>query len=248
VSFLPIPRLHPDFPAQFPPAADALDEPNGLLAWGGDLSSERLRAAYRLGIFPWYSQGQPPLWWSPDPRAVFDSDRIRLPRRFRRLLRRSGWVVRADTCFDDVVGACARAPRPGQDGTWILPAMREAYGRLHRLGHAHSIEVFDGECLVGGLYGVASGEMFSAESMFSGQSGGSKVALAALGHWLSVWGWPLVDAQIANPHLLSLGAYELPRRAYLAHLAALADRPGRPGSWAGLAPLAAESLADVSAG
>lgn len=245
MAFLPIPALDPEQPAWFPPVAGAMADPNGLLAWGGDLSPERLRAAYARGIFPWYSPGQPPLWWCPDPRAVFKSGGIRLSGRFRRRLRSSRWIVRADTCFDAVVEACALAPRPGQDGTWILPAMREAYGRLHRLGHAHSIEVFDGERLVGGLYGVASGEMFSAESMFSGESGGSKVALAALGHWLADWGWPLVDAQIINPHLQSLGAFELPRGDYLAQLAALAARPGRPGSWSGLAPLAAASLAAV---
>ena len=248
MSFLPIPRLHPDYPDAFPPAAQALDEPNGLLAWGGDLSPERLRAAYRQGIFPWFSEGQPPLWWSPDPRAVFDSHGIRLSGRFRRQLRKSRWTVRADSCFDAVVEACARAPRPGQDGTWILPAMRVAYGWLHRLGHAHSIEVFDDDRLVGGLYGVASGAMFSAESMFSGVSGGSKVALAALGHWLSDWGWPLVDAQINNPHLVSLGAYEMSRADYLARLADLAGRPGRPGSWSALPPLAAATLAGVSGG
>lgn len=228
--------------------SQALDDPNGLLAWGGDLSPERLLAAYRLGIFPWSSEDQPLLWWSPDPRAVFASDGIRLSGRFRRQLRRSRWQVRADTCFDAVVEACALAPRPGQDGTWILPAMREAYGRLHRLGHAHSIEVFDGDQLVGGLYGVASGEMFSAESMFSGDSGGSKVALAALGHWLSDWGWPLVDAQISTPHLVSLGAYEMPRAEYLARLADLAGRPDRPGNWSALPSLAAATLAGVSGG
>ncbi|KFL37990.1 leucyl/phenylalanyl-tRNA--protein transferase [Arenimonas donghaensis] len=245
MAFLPIPPLDPEQPAWFPPASQALADPNGLLAWGGDLSPERLRAAYARGIFPWYSPGQPPLWWCPDPRAVFDTRRIHLSSRFRRRLRSSNWIVRADTCFDAVVQACASAPRPGQDGTWILPAMREAYGELHRLGHAHSIEVFDGDRLVGGLYGVASGEMFSAESMFSADPGGSKVALAALGHWLAGWGWPLVDAQITNPHLVSLGAQAISRGHYLARLKVLAAAAGRPGSWSGLAALPAASLAPV---
>jgi leucyl/phenylalanyl-tRNA--protein transferase len=246
VSYLPIPSLPADCPEDFPPAARALAEPNGLLAWGGDLSPERLLAAYARGIFPWYSEGQPLLWWCPDPRAVFDTGAIRLSSRFRRDLRRSAWVVRTDTCFDAVVAACARAPRPGQDGTWITPAMRAAYGRLHQLGHAHSIEVFEGPHLVGGLYGVAVGRAFSAESMFSARSGGSKVALAALGHWLAAWGWPWIDAQVANPHLLGLGARELPREAFLARWSDLAAAPGRPGPWRE-APLPVARLADVSA-
>ena len=246
MSFLPIPPLPADRPDAFPPAAQALDEPSGLLAWGGDLSPARLVAAYSRGIFPWYSEGQPLLWWCPDPRTVFDTGAIRLSSRFRRELKRSTWVVRTDTCFDAVVAACAKAPRPGQDGTWITPAMRAAYGRLHQLGHAHSIEVFEGPRLVGGLYGVAVGRAFSAESMFSADSGGSKVALAALGHWLSAWGWPWIDAQVANPHLLSLGAREIDREVFLARWAGLAASPGRPGPWREPA-LPAARLAGVSA-
>ena len=247
MSYLPIPCLPADDPGAFPPGERALDEPNGLLAWGGDLAPARLVAAYSRGIFPWYSAGQPILWWCPDPRAVFDADGIRPGRRFLRWLRRCPWQVRADTCFDRVVAACATAPRPGQDGTWILPAMRRAYGELHRAGHAHSIEVFDGERLVGGLYGVAVGRAFSAESMFSAESGGSKVALMALGHWLSAWGWPWIDAQIANPHLSGLGAREIARADFLSRWQALATLPGRPGPWQDLPPLAAATLADVSA-
>src|SRR4030095_2620188 len=163
---------------EFPPTSRALRRPNGLLAAGGDLSVKRLVQAYRKGIFPWYSRGQPILWWSPDPRMVFRSDRVRLSSRFRRELRRLPWKVRADTAFDEVLEACARLPRPGQRGTWITPAMRTAYRELHRLGHAHSVEVFDGGRLVGGIYGVAVGRMFFGESMFSGESGGHKVARA----------------------------------------------------------------------
>ena len=204
--------------------------PEGLLAIGGDLAPPRLLAAYRQGIFPWYSAGQPILWWSPDPRMVFRSDGVHLSSRFRRSLRASTWCVRADTCFDTVVDACA-APRAGQRGTWITPAMRRAYGALHRLGHAHSVEVFDGEGLVGGLYGVSVGTLFCAESMFSGESGGSKVALAALAHRLREWGWPLIDAQVENEHLASLGGQPMPRSEFLAQVSVLSQRPHLPGAW-----------------
>ena len=227
-------RLDDDSVA-FPSPEDALDEPNGLLAVGGDLSPARLLSAYRHGIFPWYSDGQPILWWSPDPRMVFRTDGVRLSSRFRRDLRRSDWVVRADTAFAAVVDACARIRRPGQRGTWITPAMRRAYGALHRLGHAHSIEVFDasapGPRLVGGLYGVALGNAFFAESMFSAESGGSKVALAALARRLHGWGWPLIDAQVENDHLVSLGAEALPRREFLAQVSRLVAAPDPPGPW-----------------
>src|SRR5690606_29028750 len=167
----------PDAP--FPPAALALREPDGLLAVGGDLSPRRLLNAYRGGIFPWYSDGQPILWWSPDPRLVFRTDAVRLSSRFRRSLRRCDWRVRADTDFAAVIAACADSPRLGQSGTWITASMRAAYLRLHQLGHAHSIEVWDRQGrLAGGLYGVAVGRMFFGENMFSAYSGGSKVALA----------------------------------------------------------------------
>ena len=216
--------------AGFPPADQALREPDGLLAVGGDLSPARLLDAYRHGIFPWYSEGQPILWWSPDPRMVFRTDRLHLSRRFRRTLRGSAWTVRADSAFDAVVRACA-APRTGQEGTWITPAMRAAYGALHRLGHAHSVEAFDGETLVGGLYGVAVGRMFFAESMFSGRPGGSKVALAALAQRLREWGWPLFDAQLVNPHLLRLGGEAWSRARFLAAVAHQADLPAAAGPW-----------------
>jgi leucyl/phenylalanyl-tRNA--protein transferase len=233
MSRLPIPRLGADPGAPFPPAQRALAEPDGLLAFGGDLSPTRLLNAYRAGIFPWYSAGQPILWWSPDPRLVFRTDAVRLSRRFRRALRASTWSVRADTAFEQVLIACATSPRAGQDGTWITPEMARAYAALHRLGHAHSVEVFDGARLVGGIYGVAIGRMFFGESMFSGESGGSKVALAALAARLDDWGWPLLDAQVENPHLLTLGAERMPRAGFLAAIAALVGEPGRPGAWTG---------------
>lgn len=217
--------------APFPEPRSALREPDGLLAMGGDLSPARLLNAYRHGIFPWFSHGGPILWWSPDPRSVFRTDGVRLSSRFRRSLRQSPWQVRADTAFPDVIAACARTPRPGQRGTWITPGMRIAYIDLHRLGHAHSIEVFHGERLVGGIYGVAIGRMFFGESMFSTESGGSKVALAALAHRLHEWGWPLIDAQVENAHLASLGAESWPRPDFLKHVAALTAHTGPPGPW-----------------
>lgn len=239
--------LPPDPHAPFPPADSAMRDPDGLLAIGGDLSLPRLLNAYRHGIFPWFSAGQPPLWWSPDPRTVFATDGVRLSSRFRRALRGSAWEVRADTAFEQVIGACAKAPRPGQHGTWITSGMRQAYIDLHRAGHAHSVEVFDGDTLVGGIYGVAIGRMFFGESMFSGRSGGSKVALAALARRLHAWGWPLVDAQVENAHLRRLGAVLMPRETFLAEVARLVDLPSPAGRWTerfGL--LAASALAQPS--
>ena len=159
--------LSPDPEAPFPPATQALRVPDGLLAVGGDLSPTRLLNAYRNGIVPWFSQGQPILWWTPDPRMVFRTSKPLLSRRFRRSLRSSTWLVRADTAFDQVIDACASLPRPGQDGTWITQDMVAAYRELHRLGHAHSVEVFKDDQLVGGIYGVAIGKLFCGESMFA---------------------------------------------------------------------------------
>ena len=241
--------LSPDPGAPFPPAEAALRQPDGLLAIGGDLSPQRLLNAYRHGIFPWYSEGQPILWWAPDPRMVFRTDGVRLSSRFRRGLRHSTWQVRADTAFAEVMAACAGTPRPGQDGTWITDAMQAAYLELHRLGHAHSVEVFDQDRLVGGLYGVAIGRMFFGESMYSGESGGSKIALAALAHRLLEWGWPLIDAQVENPHLLSLGAESWPRPKFLEQVADLTGLAEPMGSWtARFGALEASALAEARPG
>lgn len=228
---LRLPLLPGNPEAGFPDPELALREPDGLLASGGDLSPPRLLAAYRRGIFPWYGEGQPILWWSPDPRTVFRTGGVHLSSRFRRGLRRSGWVARADTAFAQVIDACACAPRPGQSGTWITAAMRDAYVELHRLGHAHSVEVFDGERLVGGVYGVAVGRMFFGESMFSAASGGSKMALAALAHRLHEWDWPLIDAQVENAHLLTLGAELWPRRRFLQSVESLVGMDEPAGAW-----------------
>ena len=218
---------------RFPP--QSLAQPSGLLAIGGDLSAPRLLAAYARGIFPWYSQGEPLLWWAPDPRCVFEAARTRPQRRFARTLRGLSWTLSADRAFDRVIAACA-APRAGQHGTWITPAMRRAYLRLHRLGHAHSLEVWDGAQLVGGLYGVASGGMFSGESMFSARSGGSRVALYAACRALAAWGMPLLDAQVANAHTLALGAIEMPRAEFVDALTALAALHA-PADWDAALPL-----------
>ena len=241
--------LATDPSAPFPAAENALREPDGLLAIGGDLSPQRLLNAYRNGIFPWFSDGQPILWWTPDPRMLFRTDGVRLSSRFRRSLRHNSWQVRADTAFADVVAACATSPRPGQDGTWITRDMQDAYLELHRLGHAHSVEVFDEERLVGGIYGVAIGRMFFGESMFSAKSGGSKIALAALAYQLQQWGWPLIDAQVENPHLLTLGAETWPRREFLRQVAELTNLQEEPGNWTlRFGALPASGLADISSG
>jgi len=215
----------------FPPVDSALAEPDGLLAAGGDLSPQRLLDAYRHGIFPWFSEGQPILWWSPSLRTVFDTAHVHMPRRLARWLRQCDWSIHADTAFADVMRACA-APRRHEHGTWITDDMLAAYVRLHELGHAHSIEVRDAEGrLAGGIYGVALGRMFCGESMFSASTNGSKVALLALCRALDEWGFPLLDAQVASDHLFTLGAREMPRDVFCTDVAALAAQPGRVGSW-----------------
>lgn len=235
--------LAPRPDAPFPPAETALREPDGLLAIGGDLTPVRLLNAYAGGIFPWFSAGQPLLWWSPDPRMVFRTEGVHLSSRFRRTLRGSDWTIRADTRFAQVIDACAASPRPGQDGTWITDDMRAAYLQLHQMGHAHSVEVLEGDRLVGGIYGVAIGRMFFGESMFSSASGGSKVALAALAHRLAAWGWPLIDAQVENDHLLRMGAEHWPRQRFLAQVRELVRQAAPTGSWtARFGALAAASL------
>jgi leucyl/phenylalanyl-tRNA--protein transferase len=215
-----LPVLDPDTHS-FPDPASALRRPNGLLAMGGDLSPERLLAAYRRGVFPWFSSGEPILWWSPDPRLVLCPDAFRLTRSLRKRVRATGWRISCDSAFLPVIHACAHAPRPGQDGTWIVPEMIAAYLRLHRLGVAHSIEVWDGTRLIGGLYGLAIGRMYFGESMFSAQPDASKAALWALSARLSSWGWPLIDCQQESAHLLSLGAESMPRCEFMAKVTEL---------------------------
>ena len=208
-------------PDAFPDPELALDQPNGLLAAGGDLGPHRLVCAYRRGIFPWFSEGQPILWWSPDPRAVLWPDALRISRTLRRMLRRETFTITADTAFDRVVLECA-APRAGQEGTWITRGMAAAYGRLHRAGQAHSIECWAGTELAGGLYGIAIGRVFFGESMFSRIANASKIALAHL----CTLGFGLIDCQLPNPHLARLGAVEMDRRRFLSLLDELCETPG----------------------
>jgi leucyl/phenylalanyl-tRNA---protein transferase len=237
--------LGEDAQAPFPPVQMALNEPDGLLAAGGDLSETRLLNAYRSGIFPWFSEGQPILWWSPNPRMVFKTDAIHLSKKFKRQLQKSSWQIRVDTAFAEVIRQCAIIPRQGQGGTWIHTEMIDAYCQLHRQGHAHSVEVFSNENLIGGIYGVAIGRMFFGESMFSAESGASKVALAALGKILHRWGWPLLDAQVENPHLQSMGAEFVPRQLFIAEVARLSALAEVPGLWnSRIAPFAATECLD----
>ncbi|EIL97568.1 leucyl/phenylalanyl-tRNA--protein transferase [Rhodanobacter thiooxydans] len=230
-----LPLLDPEAWDRFPDPRQALAEPNGLLAFGGDLSPQRLLAAYSLGIFPWFGAREPILWWSPDPRCVFHTETLRINRSLRRQLRGKPWRLSVDRAFEQVLRACA-APRTHDSGTWLVPAMINAYLQLHRLGHAHSVEVWDDEQLVGGIYGVAIGRLFCGESMFSAESGGSKLALVALARLLHEMDFPLLDAQVANPHTLGLGAVEMPRAEFLRQVAQLGRKPGLVGSWAAFTP------------
>jgi leucyl/phenylalanyl-tRNA--protein transferase len=234
-----IPWLNHETP--FPPAKQALASPNGLLAAGGDLSPGRLLQAYRNGIFPWFNSGEPILWWSPDPRMVLFPAEFRISRSLRKALRNKPYEVRADTAFEEVIRSCA-APRRGHQGTWITQEMIRAYCELHRLGHAHSVEVWMAGVLVGGLYGVGIGRMFFAESMFSRVSNGSKIALAHLAVQLHRWqqdmahcgassSFParmdpspfLIDCQMYTPHLASLGAREISRSEFIQRLQELVN-------------------------
>jgi leucyl/phenylalanyl-tRNA---protein transferase len=208
-----------DPPDAFPDPAMALTEPNGLLAAGGDLSPERLLAAYRRGIFPWYSPGQQILWWSPDPREVLWPARFHVSRSLQRAQARTDLEIRTDTSFAAVVAQCA-APRARSPGTWITAGMRAAYQHLHLQGHAHSIEVWRAGQLVGGLYGVRVGQVFCGESMFSAESGASKLALAYLAARAGALGIELIDCQLESRHLRTLGSEAMPRAAFLARLRA----------------------------
>jgi leucyl/phenylalanyl-tRNA--protein transferase len=202
-----------DAPEWFPPPEQALDEPAGLLAAGGDLSPARLLAAYQRGIFPWYSPGQPVLWWSPDPRAVLFPEEFRLRRSLAKTLRNAGFTVTIDLDFPAVIDCCA-APRPQSLGTWITSEMREAYVELHRLGRAHSIESRRQGALVGGLYGVRLGGVFFGESMFSRERDASKVALAHLVALCTANEIAVIDCQLPSRHLESLGARTIPRSEF----------------------------------
>jgi leucyl/phenylalanyl-tRNA--protein transferase len=219
-----------DANGRFPPLERALREPNGLLAAGGDLSVARLVQAYENGIFPWYSEGQPVLWWSPDPRMVLVPRELRIPRSLKKRLARRDYEVRADTAFEEVIRACA-APRPGREGTWITEEMISAYVRLHAAGHAHSVETWIGGKLAGGLYGVALGRMYYGESMFAEVPDASKIALAHLVRQLERWEYGLIDCQMATAHLARFGAREIPRAEFMRRLANLVNYPRTANKW-----------------
>lgn len=224
-----IPWLPPQ--AIFPPLEKAMNEPNGLLAAGGDLSPERLLAAYRRGIFPWFSAGEPILWWSPDPRMVLFPGALKISRSLGKTLRRTNYEVRLDTAFAEVMRACADKSREAQNGTWITEAMQSAYCSLHQLGHAHSVETWIDNKLVGGLYGIAIGQAFFGESMFSDVRDASKIALAHLCAYLKRAGFGIIDCQMETAHLASLGALPIRRSDFAARLDALCPQGDAPEQW-----------------
>lgn len=213
----------------FPPLERALREPNGLLAAGGDLSLPRLLAAYRHGCFPWYQQGQPVLWWSPDPRMVLRPDQLHVSRSLAKRLRQQPFRVTFDQAFERVIAACA-APRAYTDGTWITADMQAAYRALHAEGIAHSVEVWQDDQLVGGLYGLAMGQLFFGESMFSRASDASKIGFATLVGKLREWGFVLIDCQMHTGHLERLGAAPIPRSAFASYLEQYIQDP-RQSAW-----------------
>lgn len=215
----------------FPPLELALREPNGLLCAGGDLTPQRLVQAYLNGIFPWFSPGEPILWWSPDPRMVLFPAEFHLSRSLRKTLRNGNYRVRLDTGFKAVIQACARTPRRDQPGTWITPEIQAAYCKLHELGYAHSVETWVDEKLVGGLYGIAIGKMFYGESMFAHATDASKIAIAHLVRFLEEKGFGMIDCQMNTPHLSSLGAREIPRRHFIDRLRILTAIPPLCGRW-----------------
>jgi leucyl/phenylalanyl-tRNA--protein transferase len=219
-----------DAPDAFPPPGSALIEPNGLLAAGGDLKPERLLAAYTRGIFPWYENGQPILWWSPDPRAVLWPEDLKISRSLRRSIIKGRFTVTVDTAFERIVEECSQR-RGGGGATWITAEMARAYANLHRLGWAHSFEAWCDGQLAGGLYGVAIGRVFFGESMFTRVTDASKVTLVRAIDQLRGRGFELIDCQVASEHMASLGASALPRGEFIDLLATLCEPPGTPRSW-----------------
>jgi leucyl/phenylalanyl-tRNA--protein transferase len=219
-----------DGPQSLPDPAEALLEPNGLLAAGGSLEPDWLLESYRRGIFPWFESGQPILWWSPDPRTVLKPDQLRVSRSFRKRLARNEFSVTADHDFAGVISGCTE-PRSYTDSTWITPSMHTAYLRLSEIGWAHSFESWVDGSLAGGLYGIAIGKVFFGESMFARRSDASKVAFWHALQFLETRGFELVDCQLPSAHLSRLGARTMPRSKFLAELARLTESPGMPGSY-----------------
>ncbi len=218
----------------FPPADQALDDPNGLLCAGADLRPTTLLRAYRRGLFPWYSEGQPVLWWSPSPRALFFPNQVHISKRLARTLRTTPLVCRLDEDFSAVIHACANTPRPGQDGTWITPEMIDAYCQLHELGHAHCLGVYRGNALVGGIYGLAIGRGFFGESMFSRERDASKIGLVTFCRWLEAHQFGFLDAQVESQHILNMGAQLIDQNELLGLIGVYCEREGVNGSWRGL--------------
>ena len=214
----------------FPPLSAALTEPNGLLAVGGDLSPQRLVTAYRSGIFPWFNDEDPILWWSPDPRMVLFPNELSISRSLHKLLKKHQYEIRTDASFREVMQACTE-PRKAQSGTWITDEMVEAYTTLHHMGVAHSVETWMDGVLVGGLYGIALGRMFYGESMFSRVSDASKIAFVHLVKQLEIWEFGMIDCQMKTRHLASLGAREIPREEFALKLGRLIDAPSQSGIW-----------------
>lgn len=212
------------------PSPDLAEE-DGLLAVGGDLSEKRLLLAYSMGIFPWYSEGWPILWWSPDPRLVLMPDDLIVSRSLRQTIKKKVFSVTMDEAFEDVIRSCAVVPRRKEEGTWITEEMLEAYIGLHKAGLAHSVESWCNGELAGGLYGISLGSAFFGESMFSRASNASKIALVALVGKLRDWRFSLVDCQVTTRHLLSLGAREVSRRSFLKMLRGALQMPTRRGKW-----------------
>lgn len=229
-TILDLHRLGDDPDDPFPPVDRALEIPNGLLAWGGDLSPGRLLRAYQNGIFPWYSEGEPILWWSPAPRCVLFPTEVYLSRRTRRRYNSGSYRLTVDTAFCDVLQACA-GPRAKSTGTWITAEMAEAYQELHRLGHAHSLEVWQEGELAGGIYGLSVGSVFFGESMFSHRTDASKIALIALCRQLVAWGYGMLDCQVGNPHLFRMGAREISREQFSGLLGKGTAGKGLTGNW-----------------
>ncbi len=223
-----LPYLDIDTP--FPPVNQALDDPNGLLAAGANLSVARLLEAYSCGIFPWFSEGEPILWWSPDPRTVFLLNKYNPSKSLCRLARQTDLKITLNKSFEQVVQRCSE-PRKNQAGTWISDDIKQAYLDLHQIGKAHSVEVWQNENLVGGIYGVSIGKLFCGESMFSGITNGSKIALACLIGYLRVKGFPIIDCQVENPHLSSLGAVKIDRKTYLETLKLAISQPVEDSFW-----------------
>ncbi len=219
-----IPQLGADPAAEFPDPSLAMESPDGLLAWGGDLDPVRLGNAYHNGIFPWYSDDQPILWWSPSARCVLFPQDVHVSRRLQRQVTQRKFRLSADCAFEEVIEGCA-LPRETQDSTWITLGMIEAYCRMYRMGIAHSIEVWEDDELAGGIYGLSFGKVFFGESMFSRARDASKVALACLCRQLENWGFAMLDCQVSNPHLQSMGAIDIPRETFLSILAANVDLP-----------------------